>query len=66
MRISTTAEELTREISVPDQPHKGVKFSSPAHGSTEVTLDFTRWADMRYPNKIRVDITPVQYVPRST
>lgn len=63
MRLASTTEELTREVSTPDQSYKGVKFSSLAHGSTEVTLSFTRWVDMGYPNKVRVDITPVLVRP---
>lgn len=63
MRLAKSTEELTREVSTPDQAHKGVKFSSLSHGSSEVTLSFTRWVDMHYPNKIVVEITPQYLVP---
>jgi len=63
MRLAKSTEELTREVATPDQPHQGVKFSSTAHGSTEVIMDFTRWVDMRYPNKIIVEITPAWAAP---
>lgn len=63
MRLTSTTETLTREVHVPDQPHKGVTFSSRAHASSSVTMDFTRWADMRYPNQIVVTISRPEDTP---
>lgn len=58
MRLTESTEELTREVSMPDRTHEGVKFSSPTHGSSTVTLNFTRWVDMGYPNKVIVTVIP--------
>lgn len=63
MKLASTTETLTREVAVPDQPHKGVTFSSKAHGSSSVTIDFTRWVDMRYPNQIVVTISRPEDAP---
>ncbi len=57
MRLASTSEILTREVSVPDQAHKGVTFSSKSFKSSTVTIDFTRWVDMGYPNQLVVRIS---------
>ncbi len=57
MKLTSTTEILTREVSVPDQPHKGVKFSSTSYQSSTVEMNFARWADMHYPNKIVLTIS---------
>ncbi len=57
MKLTSTTEILTREVSVPDESHRGVRFSSTRFGSSTVEIDFARWVDMRYPNKIVLTIS---------
>ncbi len=57
-------EILPREVSVPDQPHKEVTFSSKAFGASTVTIDFTRWVDMGYPNQVVVTVSPAPRAPK--
>lgn len=58
MKLTERTEILTREVSTPDRPAiEGVRFSSTAYKASTVIIDFTRWVDMGYPNKISVNIT---------
>lgn len=53
-------EVLERELSTPDRPARdGVTFSSTSYKASTVTIDFTRWVDMNYPNQIRLVVEPV-------
>ena len=63
MRLLSTSEILTREVHMPDQPHKGVTFSSTRFGSSTVTIDFTKWVDMGYPNEIVATISRPEDAP---
>lgn len=58
MKLVSTSETLNREVAVPsDLPRKGVTFSSTSSQSSSVTIDFTRWVDMGYPNQLVVRIS---------
>ncbi len=63
MMLTEHIAVLNREVSMPDQSHKGVTFSSTTYGAPTVTIDFSRWVDMRYPNQIEVRISPVPRRP---
>ena len=63
MKLLSTSETLTREVHMPDRPHEGVTFSSTRFQSSSVTIAFSKWVEMGYPNEVVATISLPDQVP---